>query len=70
MGGNICAIERQTEALLIVSKEAGLELMSMKLKMSVCSCLVDKMQDTVTAREELRALEDVGKDSDESESHS
>jgi hypothetical protein len=28
------------------------------------------MQDTVTAREELRALEDVGKDSDESESHS
>jgi hypothetical protein len=42
----------------------------MKLKMTVCSCLVDRMQNTVTAREELRALECVGRDSDESESHS
>jgi len=30
--------------------------MSMKLKMSVGSCLVDRTQDTVAAREELRVL--------------
>jgi hypothetical protein len=46
LGGSVHAIKKNTEALVVASKETGLEVNAEKL--STCSCLAIRMQDKIT----------------------
>jgi hypothetical protein len=48
LGVSIHAINKNTEALVVASKEIGLEVNAEKTKLSTWSCLEIRMQDKIT----------------------
>jgi hypothetical protein len=48
--GSIYTSEKNTEALLVTSKETSLQVNAEKIKYALCLCVVNGMQDKITTK--------------------